>query len=85
MRCRKMKKEIKKTIREFMWKEGRARVKWDVLIRPEEEGGIDPECDLDAAKVRIIKDMMMKADQPWVKWVERKLQKLKERWGGKYI
>lgn len=48
-------------------------------------GGIgvrDPGCAIDAAKIRVvIKNMRIKRDQPWAKWMRRKEQRLKDRWG----
>ena len=69
-----------------MWKGGekKARVKWAVLVLAEEEGGIglkDPICALDAAKMRMFITLATKDRQPWMRWVERKLKKVGERWG----
>ena len=42
----------------------------------------DPACTIDAAKIRIvIKNMRIKSDQPWAKWMKRKEGRLKRRWG----
>ena len=38
---------------------------------------------LDASKIRIIKNLLTKARQPWMKWVERKLNRVKNKWGVK--
>jgi len=79
----KMKKEIVEKVKEFVWKKV-TRVKWSVAVRKVEEGGIgvkDPICLLDSTRIRMIRDMRMKEAQPWVKWMNRKERKLKERWG----
>ena len=41
----------------------------------------DPLCALDAAKIRMFVDLMTKDRQPWMKWIERKLNRVAERWG----
>ena len=52
-------------------------------MRRKEEGGLgllDPRCYFDAAKIRILKIMKLKKGQPWIKWMERKEIRLKEKW-----
>ena len=61
----------------------KAEVAWKKLLLPKEEGGIglkDPKCTLDAGKIRILKNMKLKHEQPWVKWMTRKEVRLKKRW-----
>ena len=63
---------------------GRPRVNWQIMTRPKKEGGmkmVDPECMIDACKMKIIKKMMTKDRQPWMKWVERKMENKKNEWG----
>ena len=79
-------KKIQEAFRSFMWKgaEKKSRVKWEVLVQGEEEGGVglkDPLCVLDAAKVRMIISLATRDRQPWMRWVERKMRKVGRRWG----
>ena len=83
-----MKKKILKDFKSFMWKgkEKKARVKWEIMVRKEDEGGVgvrDPNCALDASKIRMLKRLMTRDRQPWMKWVERKLIRVARRWGVK--
>jgi hypothetical protein len=78
-------KKLKETFRDFMWKgAGKGMVRWEILSMKEEEGGVrlrDPLCALDAAKIRMFVDLMTKDRQPWMKWIERKLNRVAEKWG----
>jgi len=78
-------KKLKETFRDFMWKgAGKGMVRWEILSMKEEEGGVrlrDPLCALDAAKIRMFVDLMTKERQPWMKWIERKLNRVAEKWG----
>ena len=42
---------------------------------------VDPECMIDACKMKMIKKMMTKEKQPWMKWVERKMENKRVEWG----
>ena len=80
-----LRKKIQEEFRAFMWKGGekRARTKWEVLVQEEKEGGVglrDPLCMLDAAKIRMIVSLLTKDRQPWMRWIERKLRRVGERW-----
>ena len=78
-----MKKELHELARSFIWDQKRSYVKWERLIQKREDGGIglrDPGCDLDAAKIRMFRNMRVKRNQPWVKWIKRKEQRLKKKW-----
>jgi hypothetical protein len=47
-------------------------------------GGVglrEPLCALDAAKIRMLVSLVTKDRQPWMKWIERKLERVAERWG----
>ena len=58
-------------------------VEYCIAIRGVKEGGIgvkDPICMIDSTRITILRDMRMKNTQPWVKWMKRKEQKLKEKW-----
>ncbi len=60
----------------------RGRVRLEVVVKGGGEGGgglRGPICALDAAKLLIA--LMTKDRQPWMKWVERKLDRVAERWG----
>lgn len=79
-----LRKNLKNKIREFMWNEGKPKVRWEILLLPEDQGGLglkDPECMLDAAKITIFKNLFTKTRQPWMKWIERRLDIVKKRWG----
>jgi hypothetical protein len=80
-----IRKKLKEKFKDFMWKEaGKGMVRWEILPMKEEEGGVglrDPICALDAAKIRMFVDLMTKDRQPWMKWIERKLNRLAEKWG----
>jgi hypothetical protein len=57
-----------------------------VLVKKEEEGGggvglQEPICMMDAAKIRILVTLMTKDRQPWMKWIERKMARVAQRWG----
>ena len=80
-----LKKSIKEEIREYVWEGKKSEIAWKKVIQGVDEGGIglrDPACTIDAAKIRIvIKNMRIKSDQPWAKWMKRKERRLKRRWG----
>ena len=80
-----MRKQIKESFRVFMWKgeERRGAVRWEMLVKPEGEGGVgmrEPLCSLDADKMRMLIALMTNDRQPWMKWIERKLRREAERW-----
>lgn len=78
-----LKKRLHRLIFEFLWGK-KAKIKWNILLLPIAQGGIglkDPSCMLDAGKIRLVKNMRLKSEQPWVRWMERKLQLIKDRWG----
>ena len=80
-----VRKKLKEKFRSFIWKGSeRGKVRWEVLLMREEEGGVglrDPVCALDAAKIRMLVGLLVKDRQPWMKWVERKLHRVARRWG----
>jgi hypothetical protein len=80
-----VRKRLKERFKDFMWKEaGKGMVRWEILLMREEEGGVglrEPICALDAAKIRMLVGLMIKDRQPWMKWIERKLNKVAEKWG----
>jgi hypothetical protein len=80
-----VRKRLKEKFRAFIWKGSeRGKVRWEVLLMGEEEGGVglrDPVCALDAAKIRMLTALLTKDRQPWMKWVERKLKRVAEKWG----
>ena len=80
-----IRKAITEKFKAFIWKgeAKRGKVRWEVLMRKEEEGGVglrDPVCALDAAKINILVNLMTKDRQPWMRWIERKLVRVAERW-----
>lgn len=78
-----MRKRIKKVIKEFIWKKGKERVRWEVMTRRQEEGGIgviDPDCMIDATKIMILKRWNNQNKQPWKKWITRRMNKKKQEW-----
>ena len=79
-------KKVKEKFRAFIWKgeERRGKVRWEVLMMKQEEGGVglrDPLCAMDADKIRMFVSMMTKNRQPWMKWIERKLRRVARKWG----
>jgi len=80
-----VRKKLKEKFKAFMWNEAsRGMVRWEVLLLKEEEGGVglrEPICALDAAKIRMLVSLMIKDRQPWMKWIERKLNKVAKKWG----
>jgi hypothetical protein len=78
-----MRKRIKKVIRAFIWKQGKERVRWEIMTRREEDGGIgviDPDCMIDATKIMLLKRWNNKNKQPWKKWITRRMNKKKHEW-----
>jgi hypothetical protein len=80
-----VRKQLKEKFRAFIWKGAeRGKVRWEVLLMEEEEGGVglrEPICALDAAKIRMLVGLLVKERQPWMKWIERKLHGVARRWG----
>jgi hypothetical protein len=69
--------------RAFIWKGKKAKVRWEVLVKKTEEGGVglrDPMCVIDAGKIRTLINLITKDRQPWMRWVERKLKRVARRW-----
>ena len=61
----------------------KARVKWKILIKTLEEGGTgiqDPIRALNAAKSNMLKKIVTRDRQPWMRWIERKLIVTAIRW-----
>ena len=80
-----IRKEITEKFKAFIWKgeAKRGKVRWEILVRKEEEGGVglrEPNCALDAAKISMFVNLMTKDRQPWMRWIERKLVRVAERW-----
>ncbi len=85
---RTLKKKILEEVKNFVWtgKEKRARVRWEEVVQKAEEGGIgimDPTAALDASKIRMLTRLITSDRQPWMKWIERKLVRVAEKWGVK--
>ena len=82
----RMESKMRKIFKAFMWggPDKRPRLKWGILLLPEKEGGTglkDPILTLDAAKITILKRLITRNRQPWMRWVERKLHRVAQRWG----
>ena len=63
-----MRKRIKNVMRNFMWNDGKKQVRWEIMTRREEDGGvgvIDPDCMIDATKIMILKRWNNENKQPW--------------------
>jgi len=78
------KKAIQNSIRSFVWDSKKPLVAWHKLVQPIKAGGIaliDIDCAMDAQKISILKHMRQKQGQPWVNWMRRKEERVKERWG----
>ena len=61
----------------------KSRVRWEIMtIHPNEEGtGIkDPIAILYAAKINMLKKLITRDRQPWMRWTERKVIKIEDRW-----
>ena len=77
-------RRIRDEIRSFMWKGKKAGTRWEILLRPVQEGGVglrDPGCVFDVAKVKMLVHLRDGVRQPWKKWVERKIKRVGRRWG----
>ena len=60
-----MKKKTTEIIKDFFWNGKRPKVRWEVIVRNEEQGGVrlrDPSCDFDAAKIKIIKNLIRRPE-----------------------
>ena len=80
---KKIRKQMVEAVKTFVWKEVRP-LKWKIAVRGVSEGGIgvkDPNCMIDAMRIKLIRDMKNKTEQPWVTWLKRKEDRLKNRWG----
>ena len=80
-----MKNRIRKKIKDFMWggKNKKARVRWEIMTKHLHKGGTviqDPITILDAAKINMLKKLITRDRQPWMRWIERKLIKIADRW-----
>lgn len=83
----KLKKQITKIVKDFVWRDVQP-LQWKLALRPIDKGGIgvkDPICIVDATRIKLIKDMIEKNTQPWVKWMKRKEKRITERWQVKNI
>ena len=81
---KEVRSEMKRIINEFVWGKQRALVAWKTIIRGTKEGGLglkDVDSMLDAASVKLIRNMERKKEQPWVKWMKRKERRLQREWG----
>ena len=77
-------KEVKEIISTYVYKTKKREPKWETMIRSASRGGVglrDPDTMIDAAKVRIVRNMHLRSEQPWVKWMRRKEERVRERWG----
>ena len=76
-----MRMKYKNKIKEFIWRgeQKKANVIWEVMLKHPKEGGTgirDPIAALDARRVGILKKIITRNRQPWMKWIERKLMKV---------
>ena len=61
----------------------KARVKWEIMIKTPAEGGTgitDPIMTIDATKINMLKKLVSRERQPWMRWIERKLIKVANKW-----
>ena len=77
--------KIKQKVREFVWggEQKKARVRWEIMIKQPKEGGTglrDPVMAIDARRINILKKMITRDRQPWMRWIERKLKRVATRW-----
>ena len=83
-----MKEKILQTTKNFIWegKDKRPRVRWEIMIKKPEEGGAgikDPIAMIDATRVNLLVKLMSRNRQPWMRWIERKLNRVAREWGVK--
>ena len=81
----KLRNNITKKIKEFIWggENRKARVIWEIMLKHPKEGGTgvrDPTSALDATRVGILKKIITRDRQPWMRWCERKLTRVAKRW-----
>ena len=53
----------------------KARVCWEIMTKYPNEGGTgikDPTNMLDVAKINMLKKLITRDRQPWMRWIERK-------------
>ena len=65
------------------WNERRARMRWEILIKHQSEGGTglnDPVMTLDTSKIKILQKLISRERQPWMRWIERKLIRIANQW-----
>ena len=70
-----MRIKYKNKIKEFIWggENKKARVMWEVMLKHPKEGGTgirDPIAALDARRVGILKKIITRNRQPWMRWIE---------------
>ena len=80
-----MKTKIHQKIKEFVWggPNKRARFKWEIIVKNQEEGGTcikDSVQTLDAAKIIILPKLITRSRQPWTRWIEQKLVNIAIKW-----
>ena len=53
------------------------------MMKNPEEGGMgirDPVITLDAAKIMMLKKLITRSRQPWIRWIEHRLNKVATDW-----
>ena len=81
-----MSKRYRQKIKEFIWggENKKARVIWEIMLKSPTEGGTvirDPVMAIEARRISLLKKLISKDRQPWMKWVERKLNRIAQKWG----
>jgi predicted Zn-ribbon and HTH transcriptional regulator len=75
--------DFQQQISSFIWKEKRAKRKWQFIVQPYKNGGLnvtDPETALKAEKLGILQRAERNKNHPWVAWKEAKDQEIRRRW-----
>ena len=82
---KRMSKRYKQKIKEFIWggENKKARVIWEIMLKTPAEGGTgirDPVIAIEARRINLLKKLIIQDRQPWMKWVERKLTRIAQKW-----
>ena len=82
---KKMSKRYRQKIKEFIWGGNKkARVIWEIMLKSPTDGGTgirDPVIAIEARRISLLKKLISQDRQPWMKWAERKLTRIAQRWG----
>jgi len=82
---KKMQNIIRKKIKEFIWggENKKARVIWEIMLKHPKEGGTgirDPIIAIESRRISILKKIITRDRQPWMRYIERKMTKIAKKW-----